>query len=384
MSQAQLVVESLFDLAGVKVNGDKPWDIKVHNQDFYKRVLKDGSLGLGESYMDGWWSAVALDQFFYKILTAELDKKVKGNLRFLFFYLSNLVFNQQKKGWKSDLVGKEHYDVGNDLYQAMLGPTMAYTCGYWHARGQTAKDLDTAQQAKLDLVCRKLNLQPGQTILDIGGGWGSFGRFAALNYGAIVTVVNNSQEQCALGQDLCRGLPVEFRLQDYRDIKGQYDHIVSLGMFEHVGYKNYPTFMRIAANCLKDGGLFLLHSIGGNHSVKATDPWLEKYIFPNSMLPSLAQIGAAIEDIFVMEDWHNFGQDYDLTLLAWFNNFDKHWNELRAQASRLSKAVFDDRFYRMWKYYLLSCAGSFRTRQIQLWQIVLSKQGVPGGYQTVR
>jgi cyclopropane-fatty-acyl-phospholipid synthase len=381
MSQAKLVVESLFNLAGVKVNGDNPWDIKIHNADFYKRVLKDGSLGLGESYMAGWWDCDSLDQFFYKILSAELDKKVRGNLRFLFFYLSNLIFNQQKKGWQSDQVGKEHYDIGNDLYKYMLGPSMAYTGGYWHAHGQVAKDLDTAQRAKLDLVCRKLNLKRGQTVLDIGGGWGSFGKFAALNYGVSVTIVNNSREQCALGQDLCRGLPVEFRLQDYRDIRGRYDHIVSLGMFEHVGYKNYPTFMRIAADCLKDGGLFLLHTIGGNHSVKATDPWLEKYIFPNSMLPSIAQIGAAIEDLFVMEDWHNFGKDYDLTLMAWFNNFDQHWAELR---TLLAKAVFDDRFYRMWKYYLLSCAGSFRTRQIQLWQIVLSKQGVPGGYQSIR
>ena len=380
MSQAKAAIEHLLAPSGVKIGGSEPWDIKVDNPDFYRRVLKDASVGLGESFMAGWWSAPALDQFFYKVLSAELDKKAMRNWRFLLFYLSSWLFNQQKKGWKADQVGKEHYDNGNDLYQAMLGPTMAYTCGYWHAPdGRPLNNLDAAQEAKLDLVCRKLGLKPGQSVLDIGAGWGSFAKFAAVNYGAKVTAVNNSQEQFKLGQELCRGLSVEFRLQDYRDIEGEYDHIVSLGMFEHVGYKNYETFMRLAAAHLKEGGLFLLHTIGGNRSVKVTDPWLNKYIFPNSMLPSIAQIGAALEENFVMEDWHNFGHDYDLTLLAWFRNFDKSWPELKA-----ANPKYDERFYRMWKYYLLSCAGAFRTRQIQLWQIVLSKRGVPEGYQSLR
>jgi len=171
-------------------------------------------------------------------------------------------------------------------------------------------------------------------------------------------------------------LPIELRLQDYRDVHETFDHVISLGMFEHVGYKNYRTYMEVASRCLKDDGLFLLHTIGGNMSVTHTDPWIERYIFPNSMLPSLAQIGKAIEKIFVMEDWHNFGADYDKTLMAWFHNFNKHWDTL--------KGKHGDRFYRMWKFYLLASAGGFRARKNQLWQIVLSKNGVPGGYASIR
>jgi len=269
-------------------------------------------------------------------------------------------------------VGEQHYDVGNDLYAAMLDKRLVYTCGYWKA----AQTLDEAQEAKLDLVCRKLGLKAGQRVLDIGCGWGSFAKFAAEKYGVHVVGVTISKEQIALGQKLCEGLPVELRFQDYRDVNEQFDHIVSLGMFEHVGIKNYRTYMEVAARCLKDDGLLLLHTIGNNTSNTAGDAWISKYIFPNSILPSAAQITKAYEDIFVMEDWHNFGAYYDLTLMAWFQNIDRAWPQL--------KDKYNDRFYRMWKYYLLSCAGSFRARRIQLWQIVLSKKGVPGGYQPIR
>ena len=147
-------------------------------------------------------------------------------------------------------------------------------------------------------------------------------------------------------------------------------------MFEHVGYKNYTTFMRIVRNCLKDRGLFLLQTIGGIESVTSNDPWIERYIFPNSMLPSAKQICSAIEGVFVLEDWHRFGPDYDKTIMEWFQNFHDSWDIL--------KQYYDERFYRMWKYYLLSCAGSFRARKNELWQLVLSANGVPGGYRSMR
>ena len=254
----------------------------------------------------------------------------------------------------------------------MLDKRLTYTCGYW----RTANNLDEAQEAKLDLVCRKLGLKSGQSVLDIGGGWGSFAKFAAEKYGAKVTVVTVSKEQVELGQKLCAGWPVTFLLQDYREVKGKFDQIVSLGMIEHVGYKNYRTYMEVAERCLAADGLFLLHTIGGNESAKSTEPWIAKYIFPNSMLPSIKQLGQSIEGLFVMEDWENFSAYYEPTLMAWFANFDRHWPEL--------KDKYGDRFYRLWKYYLLSCAGSFRARKNQLWQIVLSKQGVPGGYKSIR
>ena len=269
-------------------------------------------------------------------------------------------------------IGEHHYDKGNDLYKAMLDKRLTYTCGYW----KKAKTLDQAQEAKLDLVCKKLNLKPGQKILDIGCGWGSFAKYAAEKYKVKVVGITVSKEQIAFAKKLCKGLPIEIRLQDYRDIREKFDHIVSLGMFEHVGVKNYRKYMKVVHRCLKDDGLFLLHTIGRNKSLTTSDPWAEKYIFPNSMLPSIKQIGESIEELFVMEDWHNFGTDYDKTLMAWFTNFRKNWNKI--------KKNYDERFYRMWKYYLLASAGLFRARKGQLWQIVLSKKGVPKGYNSIR
>ena len=362
--------QELLSLAGVEVNGKNQWDIHIHNEGFYSRVLSKGSLALGESYMDGWWDVEELDEFFDHVLRVDLNRKlitpsvIFHILRAKFFNLQNI-----SRAFK---VGEQHYDIGNDLYSQMLDKRLVYTCGYW----KDAKTLESAQEDKLDLVCRKLNLQKGQRVLDIGCGWGSFAKFAAERYGVEVVGITISKEQAKFAEENTKGLPVEIRLQDYRDIDEVFDHVVSLGMFEHVGYKNYREYMRVVNKSLKKDGLFLLHTIGSNYSSSTTEPWIEKYIFPGGMLPSIKQIGKSIEEYFVMEDWHNFGVDYDKTLVEWFKNFDKAWPEL--------KEVYGERFYRMWKYYLLASAGSFRSRKNQLWQIVLSKKGIRGGYQSVR
>jgi cyclopropane-fatty-acyl-phospholipid synthase len=371
MKKDKEIIKSLLENAGITINGNNNYDINVHNEDIYSRVLKQGALGLGESYMDGWWDCPRLDQFFHKVLNANLEQRITGNWDILFRVASNFVFNAGRKS-KAFEVGEKHYDIGNDLYRAMLDKRLTYTCGYW----KDAKNLDEAQEAKLDLVCKKIGLKKGQKILDIGSGWGSFTSFAAEKYGANALGVTISKEQKKLADKLYKKLPVKTRLQDYRDINGKFDHIVSLGMFEHVGYKNYHTFMKIVHNALSDDGLFLLHTIGGNTSTDGVDPWMGKYIFPNGMIPSIKQIGKSIEGLFVMEDWHNFSTDYDLTLMAWYNNFEKNWDQL--------KPNYDERFHRMWRYYLLLSAASFRARKNQLWQIVLSKNGVPGGYKSIR
>jgi cyclopropane-fatty-acyl-phospholipid synthase len=371
LQKTQKVVQKILDLADIKINGNNPWDIQVKNDNLYSRVLKQGSLGLGEAYMDDWWDAKSLDEFFFRVLRADLEKEIRQDFKTLLFILKNTLFNQQKKS-KAFEIGQKHYDIGNDLYLAMLDPYLAYSCGYW----QGAQTLAEAQEAKLDLICRKLNLKPGDKVLDIGGGWGSFAKYAAQKYGVAVDVITVSKEQAELGEKLCAGLPVQFQLQDYRKITGLYDHVVSVGMIEHVGYKNYRTYMKIASRHLKEDGLFLLHTIGSSNSVKTTDRWIEKYIFTNSMIPSIGQIAQSIEGLFVMEDWHNFGLDYDKTLMAWYDNFEKNWLGL--------KEKYGERFYRMWKYYLLSCAASFRARKNQLWQIVLSKNGVIHGYKSIR
>ena len=369
-SKLKQTTKNIFAIADININENRPWDIQVHDNRFYQRVLAQGSLGLGESYMDKWWDCEKLDEFFYKVLKADLSRKVKVK-GVLYDVLKAKVINMQSKG-RAFEVGEKHYDIGNELYQHMLDKQMVYTCGYW----RNANNLNDAQEAKLELTCKKLNLKPGMKVLDIGCGWGSFAKYAAEKYKVKVVGITISKEQVELGNALCTGLPVEIRLQDYRDLNEKFDRVVSLGMFEHVGPKNYRTYMKVVNKYLKDDGLFLLHTIGTNTSKGGTDRWINKYIFPNGVLPSVKQIAKASERLFVLEDWHNFGADYEKTLMAWHYNFEKNWNKI--------KENYDERFKRMWNYYLLSCAGAFRAEKYRLWQIVFSKSGVEGGYESVR
>ncbi len=365
-SRGEKTIRRLLDLAEITVGGSNPWDIQVNNDNLYKRVLREGSIGLGESYMEGWWDSERLDEFFNKVFDAKLEEKVSGK-DIILEVLKAKLFNRQSKK-RAFEVGEKHYDTGNDLYRAMLDDRMTYTCGYW----KDAKNLDKAQEDKLDLTCKKIGLEKGMRVLDVGCGWGSFAKYAAEKYEAEVVGVTVSREQVRLGKELCDGLPIDIRLQDYREIDGKFDRIVSLGMFEHVGPKNYKTYMKTMKKNLKDDGLFLLHTIGGNVSTEKLDPWMNKYIFPNAVLPSVSQIAKASEGELVMRDWHNFGSDYDKTLMAWNKNFQEAWPELSKN--------YSEKFKRMWKYYLLSCAGGFRAGANQLWQIVFSKEGEQGNY----
>lgn len=371
MALARVLVEDLLKKADITIGGDRPQDITVHDERLFNRVIRYGSLGLGEAYMDGWWDANNIDVFIHKTLSAHVEDKIRFNVASIFAITKAFLLNLQSSS-RAHTVGKVHYDLGNDLYEAMLDKRMVYTCGYW----KDATTLDEAQEAKLELVCKKIGLKKGDRVLDIGCGWGSFTKYAAEKYGASVVGITISREQAALARERSQGLPIEIRVQDYRDLDEQFDHIVSLGMFEHVGVKNYRIYFEVARRCLKDGGLFLLHTIGDNISRTTSDPWINTYIFPGGVIPSAAQITRASEGLFVIEDWHNFGTDYDKTLMAWWRNFDAVWPSL--------KEKYGERFYRMWKYYLLTCAGAFRARKTQLWQIVLSKEGVSGGYLSMR
>ncbi len=362
------VLRKIFEPSDVQINGNRPWDIRIHNHNFYERVLSGGSLALGESYMDGWWDCEALDQFFERILEDKLDEKIKVNTKqFLWAMLKAKILNAQKKS-KAYIIGERHYDIGNNLFFVMLDKGLNYSCGYW----EKAKTLDKAQENKLELICQKIGLRSGMKVLDIGCGWGGFAKYAAEKYGANIHGITVSREQVKCAKKFCQGLDVKIELKDYRALKEKFDCIVSIGMFEHVGCGNYRTFMKVVHQCLKADGLFLLHTIAGNNSVNLTDPWINKYIFPNSMLPSAKQITSATEGLFVLEDWHSFGQYYDKTLMAWYNNFIENWTKIKDE--------YDERFYRMWTYYLLSCAGSFRASRNRLWQIVFSKKGIKGGY----
>lgn len=321
--------------------------------------------------MDGWWECENLDELFFRLLRVKIDRKVIGLKSLILPYLKTKLLNLQKL--KAHHIGQWHYDIGNDLYTKMLDKNMQYSCGYW----KNAKTLDQAQLNKIDLICKKLKLKKGETLLDIGCGWGGLMKHAAKNYGVKCVGVTVSKEQAKYIKETCKGLPVEVKVLDYRKVDQKFDKIVSVGMIEHVGYKNYKEYMQVANRCLKDDGLFLLHTIGANKTTKyPTDPWIDKYIFPNGKLPSMRHLLKASEKLFIMEDFHNFGAYYDKTLMAWYENFQKAWPKL--------KNSYDERFYRMWKYYLLMCAGSFRARNIQLWQLVLSKKGIVGGYDSIR
>ena len=378
-------VHGLLAEAGVGVGGGgnpdlAECDLQVHDDRLYARLLSQGSLGLGESYMEGWWDTRSLDGLLCRLLEARTDQRVPGVAAWFDLLRAGLINLQTRH--RAFTVGQRHYDLGNDLYRAMLGKRLVYSCGYWRQAGT----LDQAQEAKLDLVCRKLGLQPGMRVLDIGCGWGEALKFAAENYGVSGVGLTISHEQAALARELCAGLPIEIRVQDYRDLAGsdrleRFDRSFSVGMFEHVGVRNYRRYFEIARCCLHEQGrwgpgLFLLHTIGSNVSVNRTDPWIARYIFPNSMLPSAAQIAGACEGRFVIEDWHGFGTDYDRTLQAWRDNIERAWPTLPPR--------YDERFRRMWRFYLAASMATFRTRRAQLWQVVMSPRGVPGGYAAQR
>ncbi len=369
--QAQRIALEVLESADIVVNGDRAWDLQVRDDRFFGRVLAGGSLALGESYMDGWWDCDALDELVRRILSNDLQQKVRPSLKVFLLWLRASLVNRQSRS-RAYNIGERHYDLGNDLYRLMLDKGMNYSCGYW----KRAKNLDDAQVDKLDLVCRKIGLLKGMRVLDIGCGWGGFAQHAAERYGASVVGITVSREQAQLAQERCTGLPVEIRLQDYRELNEQFDRIVSIGMIEHVGVKNYRLYMRTAARCLRPEGMFLLHTIGTNLSGRVGDPWSDKYIFPDGMLPSMRQLSSAAEGLFKIEDLHSFGHYYDPTLLAWNRNFTAGWDRIKERYSQ--------RFFRMWRFYLLSSAGSFRARRNQLWQIVLSPLKSSGVYESVR
>ncbi|HEY9199132.1 MAG TPA: cyclopropane fatty acyl phospholipid synthase [Gammaproteobacteria bacterium] len=373
VSDAPEVLHALAAGAGIRINGDEPWDIQIHDPEVYRRVLTQGSLGFGEAYMDGLWDAQAIDEMIARLLRHDADTRLVGWARIrLLGEIVRQTFCNLQSSRRAFQVGERHYDIGNDVFQAMLDRSMTYSCGYW----LHADTLEQAQHDKLDMICRKLELRPGEHLLEIGCGWGGLARHAAKYFGVEVTGITVSREQRQYALERCAGLPVKIELMDYRVLRGRFDKLVSVGMFEHVGPKNYDGYFDAALRLMKDDGLFLLHTIGIHATSRSVDPWIDRYIFPNGKLPSAAELAGALDRRFLIEDWHNFGPDYDRTLMAWWRNFDNAWPGLEAK--------YGPRFRRMWKYYLLSCAGFFRSRQGQLWQLVLSKRGRSPVYRSIR
>lgn len=372
-SRDEKLVRALCSKIGIEVNGPKATDLQVKDPRFYRRVLAEGSLGLGESYMDGWWDVGDLLEMNALIAAGDVAKEVRQSWPMMLHAMKARYFNLQTTA-KAAVPARDHYDVTIEAYRSMTDKWHALSCGYW----KDAHDLESSSEAKLELICRKIGLEASDRVLDIGCGMGSFTRYAAEKYGCRVVAINISSGHCALVEELTAGLPVTVHCCDYRDTgvflaDGPFDKVVSVEMFEHVGYRNHRDYMEVVAAALRPGGVFCLQTAGNNDNVFQNDPWFQKYIFPNAVVPSVEQIGKAIGGLLVLEDWHNFGPDYVKTCYAWFDKFDRKW-----QGSR------DDRFYRMWKYWILAVGGGFKARTRQMWQLVLSKGGVAGGYEALR
>jgi len=273
--------------------------------------------------------------------------------------------NQQTKE-KSTRVTKEHYDAGNDLYEAMLGRTMSYTCAYW----KDAKTLEEAQTNKFDLVKRKLELKPGMKVADLGMGWGTAAAYMHEHGAAEVTGVSLSEEQVKWARDNLAKPGLTFIWSDYRDhcdnpaVAGTYDRVYSIGMLEHVGFKNYRSFFDCVKRLLKPDGLALIHAIGEPDVVYASDPFLDKYIFPGAVMVPVSAASAAFEKFFILEDFQNFGFDYSLTLHEWDKRSKLYFKD--------HPGVYTEEFQRMWEYYLKMCEALFHLRINQLYQFVLS------------
>ena len=374
-SAARRIVERALNEADVQLNGTRHWDITVHDDRFFERVLTHGSLGAGESYMDQWWDCDRIDDMAYRVLRHGFANNIGSPFR-KFLATAQVLFRDLQKGQGARRVAQIHYDLPVSLFEAMLGTTMNYSCGYWREAG----DLTAAQMSKMELICRKLGLKHGMRLLDIGCGWGGLAHYAATRYSSRVVGITVSDVQANYAVAKCRDLPVTIHCLDYRDASqnefGTFDAITSVGMLEHVGPKNYAKFFGVAANLLGPDGLLLVQTFGRERS-EPIDPWINRYIFPNSYVPSARELCDATNGLFVTEDWHNFGADYDRTLLAWEENFER-WAEHTWKRT-------DPRAYRMWRYYLLTFAAGFRVRdRAQLWQLILAPRGVPGGYRSIR
>jgi len=342
------------------------WYIK--SDEALRRALRDGALGFGESFMDGEWDTNDIEGFCNNLLKLEGVEKELGwrALPLLGSLLlgaasSRLIPRNTLTSAPKNV--SHHYNISNKLYEKMLGPTMMYSSAYFTKPGMS---LDEAQREKMRLLAQKLDLRPGHRFLEIGFGWGSMAHFLATEYGVSVTAVSLSAEQLAFAKEHRAHPNVEFLLQDYRTLQAgakPFDRIISVEMIEHVGRKHLPDFFAKCDELMVDDGVMVIQSIGcAIWKVMVGKSFIEKYIFPGCEPPQQTDF-ADVASRWHLEDWQGFGKDYARTMRLWCANL-KNWEGLEE---------FDDRFRRMWEYYLLSCAGSFDRRRTKVWQLVYTK-----------
>ena len=335
-------------------------------------ILLDPELKFGESYMDG--TFVVEEGTIADVLAIALGQKsevphwarLQGLLRYLWRRLGQ--FNPRPRARRNVA---HHYDLDGRLYSLFLDADRQYSCAYFERPGQS---LDDAQLAKKRHLTAKLMIKPDKRVLDIGCGWGGLGLYLAEVGGADVTGITLSHEQHAVANERAaeKGLNdrARFRLQDYRDIIGPFDRIVSVGMFEHVGVSHYDTFFQKSAQLLADEGVMVLHSIGRSEGPNVTSPWIAKYIFPGGYIPALSEVLPKIEKAgLLVTDIEILRLHYAETLKHWRERFLAH----REEAER----IYDQRFVRMWEFYLAASEMSFREQNMMVMQIQLTKrQGV--------
>jgi len=346
------------------------WGLKIDDASVRRGIARGGIVALGEAYERSEWDCDDLESFMYRVFTSAPPRLSRAAwARLILAALDQRLFNRQRGRGAFD-IGMKHYDLGNALFSSMLDESMSYTSGYW-ARAQT---LAEAQEAKLDLICKKLNLQRGQRVLDIGCGWGNFAQFAATRYGARVTGVTVSKEQAALAREHCQGLPVDIRMQDYRAVEGTFDHVVSIEMIEAVGRKNIPAFYKTVDRVLADGGRSVIQAISGDTLSRTSDRgldqyilWLLRYIFPDGYLPKARELIPSRGTNLQVDGWQRLTDDYPQTLRAWARRFNDNWDRL--------KDSYDEAFRRRWNFYLFGCAAAFRAGLVNVSQVVYRKHG---------
>ncbi len=345
----------------------------VHDDAVFARILHDASLGVGETYMEGLWDVEddRLTDFMGILMSNALAEHVKEDAGLAMRIVVQRARTMPLSAARSRRNVAHHYDLGNAFYALWLDPTMTYSCAY---QEREQDDLATMQFQKYERISRKLQLSPGDRLVDIGCGWGGMLTHAASRYGVSGTGVTLSTEQRQLAmQSVLRdghGRQIDIRLEDYRELRGTFNKFVSIGMFEHVGARYYRTYCRKGADLLEDGSIGLLHTIGMTGDPHArTDPWVTKYIFPGGYLPHLEQIVSALNEAgLTVAHVENWKPHYAVTLRKWRENFVENIDRIRALGPQ-----YDTRFLRMWDYWLQSSEASFSFGDSQLYQVLFYK-----------
>jgi cyclopropane-fatty-acyl-phospholipid synthase len=345
-------------------DGQPVFTLCLNSKEGIKSALRNGALGMAEAYMDGEIDIDGNLQAFLKFESAPLYERMKLSLREkIKFAVSLLITRNTVRGAKKNV--KHHYDLGNDFYQLWLDPSMTYTCAYFTRYGDT---LAQAQNNKHEHICRKLRLEPGMTLVDIGCGWGAMLVYAAQRYGVIGVGYTISEEQAKWAKENIKRLGLEDRitieLKDYREAEGQFDRWVSIGMFEQIGKSFFDMFFSEITRILKPGGIGVLHTIGSSEPY-TNNPWIEKYIFPGGHLPQLGDLVDGMNGINLNPiDVEDLRLHYGQTLDSWYANFNRVENTVWE--------MYGERFVRMWRFYLNGAAQGFKWGTLRLYQIVFS------------